>query len=410
MGAGGRGEDGHGEAERTSRHELSVWIMRGAGLGTGLLIVAVIALVAQAALDVVVLVIVSLLLAAALDPLVTAIRTRTRLSRVQTVALVYVSLLVIATTLVILFVPLAVDEANAFAERLPGALEDARTWTAELEPAVIGTTLLGIVDTVASTFTQAGVTSPDAETIVEVGLTAADAVLAVTSVFTMVFFWLISRETLQRFALALMPLRERHDTRAAWNAAQDRVGYWLRGQLALMTIVGVASTIAYTVLGVPNALLLGLFAGIVEIIPMVGPAIGVIPAVIVAFVAGGPELALLVVGFWAIIQFVEGQILVPLVMKNAVGLPPFLVVLSLLIGGAVAGLVGALLAVPIAVTVIVVLENAQARRKAVPLDTPDFAEPDDEVEADKPSGEGEAASGERASASDDERPRRVTQG
>lgn len=366
------------EAGPTSRHELGQWAVRGAGLGLGLLAVTAFALVAQAAMGVLVLVLVSLFLAAALDPLVTTIRTRSRLSRVQTVGLVYVSLLVVATTLVILLVPVAVGEANRLAERLPQTLEDARAWTADFEPAIIGATLQGLVDTLASTSRQAGVVSPDAETIVEFGLTAADAVLAVTSVFTMVFFWLISRETLQRFVLALLPLGERHKTRATWNAAQYRVGYWLRGQLTLMIIVGVASTIAYTVLGLPNALLLGVFAGIVEIIPMVGPAIGVIPAIASGFLGGGPELAILVVGFWAIIQFVEGQILVPIVMKNAIGLPPFVVIVSLLIGGAVAGIVGALLAVPIAAAAAVVLENAQARRRTVPLETPDIAEPEED--------------------------------
>jgi predicted PurR-regulated permease PerM len=140
-----------------------------------------------------------------------------------------------------------------------------------------------------------------------------------------------------------------------------------------MLVVGSASTLAYIVLGLPNALLLGIFAGVAEIVPIVGPAIGAFPALFTAFVTGGPELALLVVGVYVIIQVVEGQILVPIIMRGAVGVPPFLVLASLLVGGAVAGIVGALLAVPVTAAAIVILEHAQARRRTVHLDMPEIA-------------------------------------
>jgi predicted PurR-regulated permease PerM len=164
------------------------------------------------------------------------------------------------------------------------------------------------------------------------------------------------------------------------------MGYWVRGQLILMLTIGVVTSIAYVLLGLENAILLGVIAGITEIIPIVGPAIGAIPALIVAFVEGGPELALLVAGVYIVIQVIEGNVLVPMVMKNAVGLPPFVVVVSLLIGAAVGGFVGALLAVPVAAALAVIGERAQARRSSVALDTPDFGEgKDDEAsETDEP--------------------------
>ena len=105
-----------------------------------------------------------------------------------------------------------------------------------------------------------------------------------------------------------------------------------------MLAIGVMTTIAYFVLGLDNALLLGVIAGLTETIPIIGPAIGVVPALIVAFVEGGPEVVLLVGIVYIVIQVLEGNVLVPLVMKNAVGLPPFIVVVSLLVGVAVAGL------------------------------------------------------------------------
>jgi predicted PurR-regulated permease PerM len=113
-------------------------------------------------------------------------------------------------------------------------------------------------------------------------------------------------------------------------------------------------------MGLPSALLLGLIAGFAEAIPLVGPLIGAIPAVVVAATVD-PQLVLFVVLAYIVIQFIEGNVLVPMVMRNTIRLSSFLVIASLLVGGAVAGLVGAFLAVPIVAAVEVILERFQAR-------------------------------------------------
>jgi predicted PurR-regulated permease PerM len=142
---------------------------------------------------------------------------------------------------------------------------------------------------------------------------------------------------------------------------------WVRGQLILMATIGVATGIAYTLLGVPAAILLGLLSALAEAIPIVGPLLGAVPAVIVAATVS-PQLALAVAGVYAILQFVEGNILVPIVMRNTVGISPFLVVFSVLAGAAAGGFVGALLAVPIAATAEILLEGLQARDVPVAQD------------------------------------------
>jgi predicted PurR-regulated permease PerM len=172
---------------------------------------------------------------------------------------------------------------------------------------------------------------------------------------------------MQRFVLAVLPLAYRAGVREGWNIVEERLGLWMRGQLTLMVFIGVVTTIAYVVLGLENALLLGLIAGIAEIIPIVGPALGAIPALMSAVITGGPELALLVAGVYVVIQVIEGHVLVPMVMRNAVGLPPYVVIVSLLIGAAVAGLIGALLAVPAAAALVVVLERVQSRDESVSI-------------------------------------------
>jgi predicted PurR-regulated permease PerM len=136
--------------------------------------------------------------------------------------------------------------------------------------------------------------------------------------------------------------------------------------------------IAYTLLGVPGALLLALIAAITEAIPIIGPLLGAIPAVLVAATVS-PELALIVAGIYVILQFIEGNVLVPIVMRHAVGISPLLVLTSLLIGAAAGGFIGALLAVPIAASVEIILQRLQAREEPVAQD-PSSIETEEDTE------------------------------
>ena len=187
------------------------------------------------------------------------------------------------------------------------------------------------------------------------------------ALLTLVYFWLTERARLQRFALALLPADRRGGARDAWNEMELRLGSWVRGQLILMGSVGVATTVAYFLIGLEGALLLGLIAAIFEIIPIVGPALGAIPALIVAATTGRIEVVILVVVVYVIIQVVEGNILVPVVMHNAIGIPPFLVFVSILGGAAIAGIAGAFISVPLVAALLVVVERLQARQSPVPL-------------------------------------------
>ena len=147
-----------------------------------------------------------------------------------------------------------------------------------------------------------------------------------------------------------------------------------------MATIGVGVAVTYTLLGVPAALLLGLIAALAEAIPIVGPLLGAIPALLVAATVS-PQLALMVAGAYLVLQLIEGNVLVPLVMRNTIGISPFLVILSVLIGGAAGGFVGALLAVPIAAAGEVMIEGLQAREVPIAQDPSANETTDDESNA-----------------------------
>ena len=358
------------------RADVMHWVARGSGLALGVGAVALVALVAVRAANVLLLVFLGVLLAAALEPTVRWVGRRLPLSRVQAIGLVYLAFFMLVAVVALVVVPAAIAEAGRVAERLPAVLEDASAWAADLRPEIVSDTLTRLLGSAGGMLVRASV-PPDTEEVVQAGMTVAEAVATVVTLLVVVAFWLIERPRLQRYLLAFWPAPRRAGGRAAWNRIEGRLGQWARGQLLLMAAVGTASGIAYQVLGLPSALLLGLIAGLCEAIPLVGPLIGAVPALLVALTIS-PETAVAVAVVYVIIQLVEGNVLVPVVMRNAVSLSPLLVVLSLLIGAAVGGLLGALIAVPVMAVVEVLLEPLQARRIPVATDP----QPDEQGEQD----------------------------
>ncbi|MGH2464879.1 MAG: AI-2E family transporter, partial [Candidatus Limnocylindrales bacterium] len=218
--------------------------------------------------------------------------------------------------------------------------------------------------------------------IISTGLSLAAAIAAIVTVLALVYFWLTERPRLQRFVLSFLPAERRGSSREAWNSVELRLGGWVRGQLALMVFLGVMTGAAYSALGLPSGPLLGVIAGLAEVIPFIGPVVGVVPALLLA-AAFRPDLVVIVLVVYVVIQLVESNVLVPLVMRNAVGVSPFLLTVSLLVGGALGGLLGALVSVPIIAAVEAILERLQDRAVPVaqdaassPIVAPSVSEPD----------------------------------
>jgi predicted PurR-regulated permease PerM len=361
------------------RSDLSPWIVRGMGLAVGVLVIVGLTLLGIAAGGVLLLLFLAILLASALEPGIGTIRDRIPLGRGATILVTYVGFFVLVVGMAFIVVPAAIRQAEQMIEALPPFFDQARAWAGELRPAALERSVTALIDSVAGILKPPP--PPDPDTVVEVGTVVAEATVALATLLTIVYFWLVEHARLQRYVLAFLPLERRAGARDAWNEIETRLGLWVRGQLILMGAMGVATGIAYTLLGLPGALLLGLIAALTEAIPIVGPLLGAIPAVLVAATVS-PELAVIVALVYIVLQFVEGSVLVPLVMRNTVGLSPLLVLVSLLIGAAVGGFVGALLAVPVAASIEIVLQRLQARETPVAQDPAAIEAPDEAAAAD----------------------------
>ena len=354
------------------------WFTRGAALALGAALTVAILYGLILGARVVVLVFIALLLASGLEPLIDRVRTRTALGRGTTLLGVYLTFFVAVAVIVLLVVPGAINQFNDVGPKLSPLLDNARAWAATIQPNALSVSLIALLNTAQKAIAPSAPAAPNPNELISLGLTVADVVISVVSVLALVYFWLTERAHLQRFALALVPADRRGGAREIWNEVELQLGAWVRGQLILMGAIGIATTIAYFLIGLQGPLLLGLIAALAELIPLVGPALGAVPALLVAAMTGRIETVVLVAIVYIVIQLVEGNILVPMVMHNTVGVPPFLVFVSILAGAAIGGILGALLAVPLVAALLVVVERLQAREQSVPISP---AQPPPEVEA-----------------------------
>ena len=181
---------------------------------------------------------------------------------------------------------------------------------------------------------------------------------SVLTVFIVSFYLLMYHDTFKRFIAKLFLPKDHDRVLDTLEKVNEKLGGWLRGQVILSFLIGTLSWIALTILQVPYALPLALLAGLLEVVPTLGPILSAIPAVIVAFTIS-PTLALIVVGVYILIQALENHVIVPNLMQKAVGLNPVVVILSIMIGAKLLGVAGALLAIPFVSFLIVIFQSVE---------------------------------------------------
>ncbi len=175
----------------------------------------------------------------------------------------------------------------------------------------------------------------------------AEALFIIGAILLMTFYWTLESERVFRTLSLLFPSSKRADFREVIEAIEGKLGSYLFGQGILMLAIGILSLIAYSIIGLPNALVLALIAGVMEAVPVIGPILGAVPAVLVA-ASTNPANIIWVIVASIITQLAENNLLVPRIMNRSVGVNPLLTILSIAALSSLIGLPGAVLAVPIA--------------------------------------------------------------
>jgi predicted PurR-regulated permease PerM len=293
-------------------------------------------------------------------------------SRALGVILIYLLIAALLAGFGALMFPLLADQATEISRSLPQYYEDIRN-------ALIGSgnRLLQNVGwrlpTQISFFRQ----TPDtAEMLGQAGQTLLYAnlvfrgILGMLVVFLLAYYWTQEGSLVIRSFLRLVPTSRRKNLREFLLLAETKLGGYIRGQGLLSVAVALAAFIAYALIGLPYTLVLAIFAGIMELVPIFGPALGAIPALLVAL-SIDPGKALWVVIATIVIQMLENTVLVPRIMKYSMGVNPIIVLLSLIAFSSVFGFMGAILALPLAAMIqllvsrVVLMAAEEARRSQV---------------------------------------------
>lgn len=204
-------------------------------------------------------------------------------------------------------------------------------------------------------------------------------VVSLVFIVVISFYLAVREDGVGEFLDIIVPVKYEKYIKDLWRRTQNKIGRWMQGQLILAAIVGFLTYAGLVLLStvftdIRHPLLLSFVAAFFELIPVIGLVISAVPAFLFATLDGGLGLGLIVIALYLIIQQIESHVIYPLVVRKIIGVPPLLVILALVAGAELAGIIGALLSVPVAVAIVELLADIE-RRKRVSMISASIAEP-----------------------------------
>ncbi len=290
--------------------------------------------------------------------------------RMAGVILVYLLLLVLITGFLWLLFPVIFEQVTTIARDVPRYYQNVRGWFAHSPNQFVirlGTLFPPGPPTLspAPAADQNLVTS--AGQVMQYTLAASHVIFTTMVILILTLYWALDGPRIIKSILLLVPQDQRESMGELFAAMEAKVGLYIAGQGLLCLVIAVLALIAYILIGLPNALVLALAAGVLEAVPMVGPVLGAVPASLVAL-SIAPSRLIWVILATIVIQQLENSLLVPRIMKKTVGVNPFVTLLALFAFSSLFGIAGALMAIPMAAIVQLAMNHFVFKPVTVELD------------------------------------------
>lgn len=295
-----------------------------------------------------------------ITPLINFLTSRA-VNRLIAIALTYTLFLGTLALIVFILGPIVIDEVAAFLLDVPDFVDDFRRFIARIQDFLQDLELFQLIPFNPGTLINQ-LLSIITEQLRNLILIIPSLIAFLTDlvlIFILSIYMLVYLPEIDISIRNSLPMGTTSTYDKFLTSMKTTFGRYLLGQLAIMIAVGTLSGIGVWLVGLPFPLLFGLWAGLTEIIPILGPALGAIPAVVVAL-AIEPILALWVILLFIVVQQVEGSLLSPLVFKGVVGLNPLLVIFAIIAGAEIAGILGIFLAVPILALLVSIIRFVRA--------------------------------------------------
>ncbi len=316
--------------------------------------------------DVVVVVLAAIVIASAIEPVVRRLR-HYKVPRVAGVLIIYLFLMATAAALLIFFIPIVVGDTVQFLQNVPQTISLESVWSpirdigASLGSSSIGTHTISITDFVNG---LQSMVAGDGAGAFQTASVLFGGALSFILIIVLSFYLAVQESGVEDFLRIVTPVKSHDYIVDLWKRSQRKIGFWLQGQIVLGLIMGVLVYATLAIVGIPHALLLAIFAALLEIIPVFGPIIAAVPAVALAFSERGVGTATLLVGLYLVLHQLENQVFYPLVVKKIVGISPIVVILALVIGAKLAGVLGALIAVPLSAALMEYVDDIEKGKRA----------------------------------------------
>jgi predicted PurR-regulated permease PerM len=327
--------------------------------GTVLLVAAL-----WAARDALMLVYVSALIAMGFSPLVRIIEHpdadggARRVPRWLAILAIYIGIVGVLAVLGLMVIPPLVSQAIALWDKLPDEFNRLQTFLIRYR---LMTRRITLAEAVSSA--PEGTSTNAVGTVLIALSSVIGGVFGLITILILSFYLLIEAQAMFQYIMRFIPVGRRADVAVAAREAVSKVSAWLRAQFVLAGVMGAFAAVGLGLMGVPYFYVVALIAAIGETIPIVGPVIGGVTAVAVAITVS-PKMALMVGIYFLVLHQIEANVLVPKIMEKRVGVSPVAVLVALLVGGALWGLVGAILAIPTAAILSVIVEEIAVERDA----------------------------------------------
>ena len=306
--------------------------------------------------DVLILFFIAMIIMAAIDPLVTWFKEKVKIPRSVGVLIIYFFLLSILIAIISFLIPALSNQFREFIKDLPG-------YSRKMDELLKGISFYGQSYGFDLNLEKIGDNLSDTSfNIFSTTIGFVTGLVSFVVVFSMAFYMSVKEDGMENFLDSVTPERYKSITIKIAKKIKHRIGRWMSGQLVLMLIIFILDYSALYLLGVPYALIIALIGGFLEIVPYIGPMVSTFVAVSITLLVS-PIKAIFVFIAYVVIHQAENNIIFPQVMKKAVGLNPLAVILSMLIGLKIAGIMGAILAVPVATAIGIVTKELMKKNE-----------------------------------------------
>ena len=312
-----------------------------------------------AILDIIALVFISVIIVAAMDPLVDFLQ-RKKVPRTASVLGVYLALVLLIALALSVLLPILSNQFDDFSQNLPDYFQSAESNIEKIKDFFQAQHIAIDGDQLGTDLGETIFALP--RNIFSKTIGVFSTFISVIVVFSLAFYMTIEKDGIKKFISSISPDKYKDYAVDLTLRIKEKIGKWMLGQLFLMFVVFVLVSLGMFLVGMPYALILGIFAGVMEIIPYVGPIISAVPGIVLGFLIS-PTLGFLALLVYLVSQQLENHVIVPQVMKKAVGLNPISVILALLIGARLGGAIGAILAIPVATGISLFINDLLEKRK-----------------------------------------------